>query len=221
MRGISQRTEHAYARGMATRETRVEKPTKNPRASAIEMQKLRCLLREAEKVGARKQYDEVERLLIQALTVAPESVEARAELGKLYLLMDRDAKSEALYRELLHDTKDVSFYANLALACYKQGKFEQACVEYQHALDLDPKNPERAFALGRSCIAAKRFLEASKLLEHAAERIARDPELLRMLGECYEQLGDLANAENAYERLHRLQPYDTHIKEKLASLASA
>lgn len=220
MRGVRIRTEKAQERGLTMRETRVEKPLKNTRASAIEMQKVRSLLREAEKVSARKQYAEVERLLIQALTLDPRSIEARAELAKMYLSTNANAKAEAVYRELLHDSNDISFHANLGLACYKQGKFELSCESYQQALNLDPKSPERAAALGRACMAAKRYDEAVDLLEKASERLARDTELLRILGECYERKGDIKGAEDAYYRIHRLQPYDQAVKEKLSSLAS-
>jgi tetratricopeptide (TPR) repeat protein len=220
VRGVTVRSQKAQERGLSMRETRIEKPTKNPRVSAIEMQKVRTLLREAEKSTARRKHDETEKLLIQALTLSPDSTEARAELAKLYLTMERDAKAEALYRELLCDADDVSFHANLGLACFKQGKYEFACVSYQEALNRDPKSPERAVALGRCCMAAKRFSEAAQLLEKASERLARDTELLHMLGECYEHLGDLKSAEDAYHRVHRLQPYDEKVKEKLMALAS-
>jgi Flp pilus assembly protein TadD len=219
VRGISKRSEKAKERGLTMKETRIDKPHKNPRVSAIEMQKVRTLLREAEKSTARRKYDETEKLLIQALTLSPESVEVRAELAKLYLTMERDPKAEALYRELLLDADEVSFHANLGLACYKQGKFEHACVSYQEALNRDPKSPERAAALGRCCMAAKRFLEAADLLEKASERLSRDTEILHMIGECYEQLGDLRSAEDAYMRIHRLQPYDEAVKQKLNALA--
>jgi len=219
VRGISQRSIKAKERGLTMKETQIEKPSKNPRVSAIEMQKVRTLLREAEKTTARRKHDETEKLLIQALTLSANSVEVRAQLAKLYLTMERDAKAEALYRELLIDADEVSFHANLGLACYKQRKYELACVSYQEALNLDPKSPERAAALGRCCMAAGRFEEAADLLEKAAERLSRDTEILHMIGECYEQIGDLGSAEDAYERIHKLQPYDEAIKQKLNALA--
>ena len=219
VRGVKQRTEHAEQRGFMVRETPVVRPQRNPRASAVEMQQVRSLLREAEKTAARRQYDETEKILIQALTVKPNFLDARAQLAKLYLLTDRDAKAEALYRELLLDANDISFHANLGLACYKQEKYEEACAAYLSALDLDPKSPERAAALGRACIAAHRLTEAAELLERATERLARDTELLRMLAECYEHMGNPRAAEETYRKIHRLQPYDEQVKEKLSMLA--
>lgn len=220
VRSISKRTDTATQRGFFSQETPIEKPRKNPRVSAMEMQKVRTLLREVQKTNARKLHDETERLLIQALTLSPDSIEVRAQLAKLYIVMGRDAKAEALYRELLCDTTEVSFYANLALACYKQGNFAQACESYQEAMHLDPKNPERIAAFGRACMAAHRYDDAAVYLEKASERLARDTEILHMLGVCYEHLGNKTAAKDAYHRIHRLQPYDTTVKEKLAALAA-
>ena len=56
--------------------------------------------------------------------------------------------------KLLKERDEVSFHANLGLAYYRQGKYVDACFAYQEALNLDPKNPARAAALGRACIAA-------------------------------------------------------------------
>lgn len=218
--GVKARTEKAQERGLTMRETRIEKPTRGSRTSAVAMQKLRSLLREAEKTSAREDYAETERILIQALTVAPESHEARAELAKVYLLTGRDAKAEAVYIDLLQDRIEISYYANLGLACYRQRKYEQAYAAYNDAMNLDPKTPERSAALGRTCMALGKFSEATELLEKASERLVRDTDLLFLIAKSYEALGDLASAEQTYKRIHKLQPYNEIAKEKLQSFAS-
>lgn len=220
VRSVKKRTEKARERGLTMRETRVEKSRKNPRSSAVQMQKCRSLLREVEKVLSRKDYNEAQALLIQVLTLEPDNVQAGAQLAKLYLVTDRNAKAEALYRELLTREEDVSFYANLGLACYMQRKFAEACEAYQQALNMDPKNPERAAALGRACMAAGHLEEAAELLEFASERMPRDIELLTVLGTCYEQLKKPRLAEGVYKKIHTLKPYDEAVKQKLNALAS-
>jgi len=214
--GVKARTEKAKERGLSMKETRIEKPIQKSRTSAVAMQKLRSLLREAEKTNSRGHYTETERILIQALTIAPESLEARAELAKVYLLVDKDAKAEAMYIDLLDDRAEISFYANLGLACYRQKKFTKAYAAYNDALSLDPKSPERAAALGRTCMVLGRFSEAAELLEKASERIVRDTSMLFLLAESYEKMGDMSSAEHTYRRIHTLQPYDQKVKEKLA-----
>lgn len=222
VRGIIRRTESAEGRGaVILEETKIEKPRKNPRISAIELQQVRSLTREAEKALAQLKYDEAERLFIQALTIHHDAYDVKAQLARLYLVTDRDHKAEAMYRELLLSHDDVSYHANLGLSYYRQGKYVEACYAYQEALNRDPKNPERTAALGRACIAAHRFEEAAPLLEKAAVRLSKNTGLLHLLAECYLQLGHADRAEEAYRRINKLEPYDEAVKEKISALAKA
>jgi tetratricopeptide (TPR) repeat protein len=220
VRSIKQRFQFAEERGaVLVEEKRVEKPRKNPRASAIELQQVRSFVHLAEKAMAQQKTDEAERLFIQALTVQPHAYDVQAMLAKLYLTSGRENKAEAMYKELLTHRDDVSLHSNLGLAYYRQGKFVESCQAYQEALNRDSQTPERSSALGRACIAAKRFEEAIPLLEKATARLSRDTELLHLLAECYLQLGATEKAEEAYRRINKLEPYDESVKEKLVSLA--
>jgi len=185
------------------------------------MQKVRSLVRSAEKALAQEKTDEAERLFIQALTIQPEAVDIRAELAKLYLTTKREHKAEALYKELVAVQPDVSFFSNLGLAFYRQSKYVEACQAYQEALNRDPKNPDRTAALGRACIAAQRFEEAVPLLEKAIARMSRDTTLMHLLAESYLQLGQKDKAEETYRRINKLEPYDEAVKQKLSSLAKS
>ena len=219
VRSVRQRFESAEARGaVLVEEVPVEKPRKNPRTSAIEMQQVRSLLSSAEKAWKQQKFEEVERLLIQALTIHPHDIDVRSRLGKLYLTTDRENKAEAMYRELLQLRDDVAFHANLGLAYYRQEKFLEACQSYQEALNRDPKNPDRTAALGRACIAARRFDEAAPLLEKASQFLTRDTELLHLLAESYLQLGEREKAEEAYRRINKLEPYNEDVKAKIAAI---
>jgi tetratricopeptide (TPR) repeat protein len=220
VRSVKQRFQSAEDRGVVLVEEKVvERPRKSPRTSAIELQQVRSLIRQAEKAIAQEKHEEAERLFIQALTVQPQAYDVQAMLAKLYLTTGRENKAEAMYRELLPRRDDVSFHANLGLAYYRQGKYIEACQAYQEALNRDPQTPERSAALGRACIAAQRFEEAVPLLEKACARLSRDTELLHLLAECYLQLSQTEKAEETYRRINKLEPYDEEVKAKLLSLA--
>jgi len=219
VRGMKQRTAEAEDRGLTQKEEKpTAKPRKNPRVSAIELQQVRSLIREAEKFIAQNKLDEAERVYIQALTIDPYAQDVQAQLAKLYLSMGREPKAEALYKELLQRTNETSFHSNLGLAYYRQGKYVDACHSYQNALNLDPTNPERSAALGKACIAARRFEEAAPLLAKASSRLSRDVGLLRLLADCYLQLGHLQEAEEVYRRINKLEPYNEEVKQKLLTL---
>ncbi len=222
VRSIKQRFQFAEQRGaVLVEETVIERPRKSPRTSAIELQQVRSLVRLAEKALAQEKTEEAERLFIQALTVHPHAHDVQAMLARLYLTTGRENKAEAMYRELLQTHDDVTYWSNLGLSYYRQGKYIEACQAYQEALNRDPQSPERCAALGRACIAARRFQEAAPLLEKATARLARDTELLHLLAECYLQLGDTPKAEESYRRINKLEPYDEEVKKKLMNLAQA
>ncbi|MDA1208775.1 MAG: tetratricopeptide repeat protein [bacterium] len=220
VRSIRQRANISENYGaVMSMETPVQRTQKSPRTSAIEMQQVSTLVRQAEKAMAQGRLEETEKLFIQALTVSPEAFDVQAQLAKFYLDTDRYQKSEALYREILLRQDDITYHANLGLAYYKQSKFPEACGSYKEALARDPKSPERAAALARACIAAGHYLDAAVLLEKACERLSRDTELLGLLAECYEQLDAIDNAKEAYMRINKIEPYNEHVKERLSVLA--
>ncbi len=220
VRSIKQRFQFAEERGaILMEEKKVTRPRKNPRTSAIELQQVRSLIRLAEKALAQSKTEEAERTFIQALTIQPHAFDVQAMLAKLYLTSNRENKAEAMYKELLTRRDDVSFHSNLGLAYYRQQKYIDACHAYQEALNREPQNPERSEALGRACIAAQRFEEAAPLLEKACARLSRSTELLRLLAECYLQMGTADKAEETYRRINKLEPYDESVKAKLVSLA--
>lgn len=219
VRSVRQRLDSVEERGaVLLEETKIDKPAKSPRVSAIELQQVRQLVRSADKALAQDKTEDAEKLLIQALTIQPQAHDVRAQLAKLYLTTARESKAEAMYRELLNHRDDVSFFANLGLAYYRQGKYVDACFAYQEALNRDAKNPERSAALGRACIAAHRFEEAAPLLEKAVAHLSRDIPLLHLLAECYLQLNWVDKAEDIYRRINKLEPYDEAVKAKLSSI---
>lgn len=220
VRSVGQRSEAAVERGVTMEETVIERPRTNARTRAIELQEARTFSRQAEKAFAQGRVDEAERLYIQALTADNNAHDIQAQLAKLYLKTQRYAKAEALYKELVAKVADASYLSNLGLSCYLQGKYADACVFYEEALERDPANAERQFALGRARMAAGDYDEAAQLLEKASQRLSRNTELLNLLAECYLQCSRRSEAEHAYKRLNKIEPYNTEVKEKLAALAA-
>lgn len=206
---------------MIVGDTKIDRPLKTSRTTSVELQQSRSLLRQAEKAIARDKIDEAERLLIQAITVAPEAHDIRAELAKLYLTSQRYPKAEAMYKELLQRCDDVSFHANLGLSCFQQMKYAEAYKSYQAALAHDPKNPERLASLGRAAMAVQHYQEAASLFEHASSRLTRDMQLLHLLAECHLKLGQNNKAEEVYLRINKIEPYNEEVKKKLSALAQA
>lgn len=201
-------------------ETQAQRPLRLSRVPSATFQKVCSLLRTAQRLQASGKDEDVERTLIQALTIEPRTSAVQEKLAELYLLTGRENKAEAMYGELLHSSDDASHYAALGLAEYRQGKFAESCISYGEALKRDPKNAERAATLGRALVAIQRYREAIPHLEKATTAIC-DTELLHLLAECHLRTGEIKKAEESLSRLHHIEPYNTEVKEKLLSLAQA
>lgn len=210
---------HASAKHLS--ETPPARGMQPRRRSAADLQKVRTLLRDAEKASATKNVRVAERALIQALTIDPGARDVKAELAHLYLDTERAKKAEALYHELLARHPDPTLFADCGRACSKQGKFAEACAAFRMALEHDGGNPARCADCGRACIAAERFAEAAPLLERAVKASPRNLELLHLLGNCLLTLGETDRAGSVFRRIHRLDPRDTAVKEKLRVLTQA
>ena len=218
VQSVHERASSAEVRGLGTQERPMDRE-KSARSTAIELQKIRALVYRAEKSISRGHKEEAENFYIQALTVNTYAHHVQAALAKLYLESGKLEKAEALYKEALRAGEDPTYYANLGLTYYQQGKFEQSCFAYREAYNRDTQNPDRSFTLGRACMAAGQFEHAVDFLEKASVRLSRNTELLRMLAESYERLGKIGDAQETYRKINRLVPYDETVKAKIAACA--
>lgn len=220
VRSIEKRSRKALEKGIEPACATLPRHGNLSKCTSSEMQMLRTILRDIDQAMRKNQLGEAERLYIQALTIRPDAYDIQAELAKLYLKTGREPKAEALYREIVQHSEDPTCFANLGLAYYQQGKYDLACEAYFKALQKDPKNPERLFNFGRSCMAAGHIEDAVKYLEKASVRLWRNTELLRMLADCYETLGKQQELLHAYERIHKVEPYNRDVRAKIAVLAA-
>lgn len=219
VRGISKRSERR--RYASSHETAVQRPKRSARTTALDLKKVRELLLTAERAIVRGNLAEAEFALIQALSTDQRSEAVRSQLAKLYLSMNKNEKAEAMYAELCAGVAMSAHFANLGLARYRLGKYLEASDAYAQALKGDPANPERQFSYGHALFAAGRFAEAASALEKASRQLARNIELLHMLAECHERLGDMTRARETYKKINKLQPYDESVKVKMAALSAA
>lgn len=192
----------------------------NPRFSSKEMQDLRGIVRLVDQAMRKENWQEAERLYIQALTIRPDAHDMQAELAKLYLNTGRQQKAEALYREILENSDDPACFSNLGLAYYKQNKFGLACDAYSEAYKRSQQDPAGALNLGRALVAAGEYGPAIEYLEKAAVKFWRDIDVLEMLVTCYEQLNMQLELLDAYKRINKIQPYNREIRSKIEVLSA-
>jgi tetratricopeptide (TPR) repeat protein len=91
-----------------------------------------------------EEYDLAMAELVEAIKLNPEnrdnlSAQANYHLGTVLLMLDRAALAANAFREALRlGWKDVIVYLGLGQAFSKQGKFEEAALQYREALHLAP-----------------------------------------------------------------------------------
>ncbi|MBW2277190.1 MAG: tetratricopeptide repeat protein, partial [Deltaproteobacteria bacterium] len=107
----------------------------------------------------KRKYDEAERLLREALALAPGFAMARADLGDVLLATERPAEAELSYlRALAMDHSSAEIHARLGelylAAPTEEGRSAEAALFLGRALDLRPDWTELHFKLARALRAA-------------------------------------------------------------------
>jgi tetratricopeptide (TPR) repeat protein len=191
---------------------------RSARAAAMELHRARTLLRSAEREMYKGDYDKAEHHLVQAITSAPQEVDAQVQLGLLYIKTGRGQKAQAVLEPLAEQSGSATVFAHLAQAYKLQAREKDACGCFRKALDLDPRSASRQADLGTALAAMQADDEATPLLELALKQLPRRMDLLRILAQCYERMNNENGLKDAYQRINRLDPRDAEVREKLQEL---
>lgn len=182
----------------------------------------------------KRDYEEAERYYQKALAVNPESPEAHINLA--VILANRGHIDEAIEHErraLVSNPNHATAQGNLAVLLMRQGKYPEALEHYEKVLELNPEQPLAHInlglalnALGRTNEAQGQYLEAGRLVNRHAQKLAQENrfdeaaaqyrETLRFLphnaeshaglGLVLEHQGRLAEAREEFKEALRLDP---------------
>ena len=118
---------------------------------------------------------EIEKILIQVISLDPSSIDAHHKLGLIYLQQEQFGKAESIYRKLVVSASgDPIYYSNLGLALYSQGKPQEAKMFYKKAIELDSARAGRFFSLGQILSELGEHSDAESNLKKAAEMDAKN-----------------------------------------------
>ena len=151
-------------------------------------------------------FPDAARSFQQALTLRPDSVDARLGLADTYNSMGRAADADRLFRAALAlrpDAPDV--YGRYGRFCLSHGRHDDAIRLFTTQTQILPEAPRSWANLGGALMAAGRYEEAMKALQHS---IAIEPTRggYVNLGTCYYFLGRYGDAAAAYEKAAALGP---------------
>jgi len=157
----------------------------------------------------------------------PDNLPARRLLARIYVRTlgdlsnasgQRDTLAHATeqYREILRlDPTDADAPIWLARLYRLQNEPDKAEGVLRDLLAREPANESGVEQLTQLLLAEGKSQEGVALLQHLLER-APTPRLWELLGDAYNQIHDLPNAETAYRKASESQPDDIHHLKVLA-----
>jgi tetratricopeptide (TPR) repeat protein len=175
------------------------------------------LLEKGEDALKKKNFDYAIEILLQAVSFAPNSREAREMLRKAELKKYEHAyPSAALVAVFGFPAKLGMFVAGLSKKGNPEG-FMMACEKF---LTKDPKNKKVNMALGDAAAAAGHLQAAILAYETATEHHAEDADILKRFGALLWKDGQIRRAHEMYDRAVRLSPHDQDAIKARKNLAA-
>lgn len=153
--------------------------------------------------------------------------ERRAHLLKLLEEADehrranRFAESEKNYIEIISlDPKNVNAYIGLAKSYFNQDKFKESQEVAEHIVSSLDAASELAWAfLGRAFKAQSKWEDAARAFKQA---LKINPMLAKRwidLGDCYKELGGLAEAIGAFRKAAEIEPNNPRVLDQLIGIS--
>ncbi|MEM6428087.1 MAG: tetratricopeptide repeat protein [Deinococcota bacterium] len=156
----------------------------------------------------------------RAVTLDPTNFEARNYLGEALF---RQGNCEQGIFELSQAANlapdDLSTVANLGIALFECGQQEDALVRIEQALEIDGVSiPALYTYLSRIFLAQGRLEEAILEAQKGALLPPTDADSLYWLGQAYQAAGNVASAQESYQRGLDLEPNNAQLLEAIQGL---
>ncbi|MFH1278383.1 MAG: sulfatase-like hydrolase/transferase [Candidatus Eisenbacteria bacterium] len=154
-----------------------------------------------------KEYAGAESTYAAAITMLPNDLSARSNLGFALLQQGRADEALEILRAVLEvDPKFESGHARIAEALFLKGEIERATEEYQKELEIYPESPVAYNGLGKIYRTGKRLSEAGKYYLKAVELRPDYAEAYYNLGNLYGETGQLEKAVGYYRKAIEADP---------------
>ena len=153
--------------------------------------------------------------------------ERRAHLLKLleegdeHRRASRFGEAEKNYVEIISlDPKNVSAYIGLAKVYFNQDKFKEAEEVTRHVVDSLDSASELAWAyLGRTQKAQSKWEDAAGAFKHALKLNPLMAKRWIDLGDCYKELGGVAEAIGAFRKAAEIEPNNPRVLDQLIGIS--
>ena len=133
---------------------------------------------------------EAERLFKTIIKLEPKNVQARLELGKLYVSQGKEAEAETLFKEYMAIApKNVHARLELGKLYVSQGKEKEAEKLFKEYMAIDPKNVHARLELGKLYVSQGKEAEAETLFKECMSINPDDVYARLELGRLYGKQG--------------------------------
>jgi tetratricopeptide (TPR) repeat protein len=143
---------------------------------------------------------ETEHSYRRAIDLDPQFAAAYAHLARMLNRAGRPAEAAPLYEKAFELAKDPGTLNLIADSLQGEQLWPQSEPVLKRALELDPRNPNSLFLMGRLLVVYKRFQEAEPYLKSATEVSSRAFQPFLLLGRAYLGMDRFSDAEATYER---------------------
>ena len=175
------------------------------------------LIEKGEDALKKKSFDYAIEILLQAVSFAPNSREARELLRKAELKKyEHSYPSKGVVAVFGFPARLGMFFAGLG----KKGNPEGYMMACEKFLTKDPKNLGVNLALGDAAVVAGHLQAAALAYETAAEHHANNVNVLKKLGNALWKAGEIRKAHDAFDRAVRLDPHDQDAVKARKNLAA-
>lgn len=207
---------------LTPQETKEEKAL--PKREEIEVTpddhvKVQQLLRKAEKVLDEEDYEEGEKILIEALAFNAQDEDVNTLLAYVYRKLGKYSKAESIYVHLIEQgSQDPAVFSNLGRVLEEQGRFETAVMSYNEALKRDQHNAARHAALGRIYMKQGETREAIDAYEQALRYDTKNIDYMFALVDAYTNVDALMQATKYLDMILFHEPYNEKANSALIAI---
>lgn len=181
--------------------------------------KVQQLLRKAEKALDEEDFEEVERICIEALALNPDDEDVNTTLAYVYRKQDKLSKAESIYVHLIEEgNQDPAIFSGLGRVLEDQNRTEMALRAYSEALKRDPHNAARHATLAQMYGKTGATREAIEAYEQALRYDSKNTEYMFALVEAYMQVDALMMATKYLDAILYNEPYNEKAKAMLLGI---
>jgi tetratricopeptide (TPR) repeat protein len=144
--------------------------------------------------------NETESSYRRAVELDPQFAVAYAHLGYVLNHLGRRTEAQPLYDQATQLAKDPATLNLIAESLQAEQQWQNSEPVLKRTLELDPRNANALYLMGRMLVVFKRFQESEPYLKLATEVSPRAFQPFNLLGRTYLALDRFEEAEETYER---------------------